>query len=87
MNLEQKIEALQTRLTKEGINNFFHSVCTTNGESHYFKFHDAETFAPVMKVRISGHSVTNINRLRDEVHFHGDIDQLNRIVEIAKSYM
>lgn len=82
-------ETKYTKATKE-LENYFsslglkikHNVCYSNGESHYLTINDN------LKVRVSDHSVGNINRIKNEIHLCSNIteDEINNIKNKVEYY-
>lgn len=76
---------IESRFEKEGI-MFDHSVCTTNGETHYYKPVNHRTFIHIMKIRVSNHSVGNGRMFSEEEHFSGDPKHIDKLIKVIKSY-
>lgn len=62
----------------EGIDFRYIGSSTTNGASVYFRVSRKGGKGEALKFRISDHSVTNVNRVQDEIHYNRHDPEMTR---------
>lgn len=82
---EIKSEILSQELTNRGIENHFSISTTDYGTSCYFTFYKNESDKYV--IRISDHSVENINRIANERHEKAATMKVEKVANAVELYL
>ena len=87
MNTILAAHLISTELKGREIKNNYSTSDTDYGTSCYFTFYKSSESLDKLKVRVSDHSVTNVDRMNDEMLVNASNFDVNRVVDAIEFYL